>query len=506
MAQTNAARLVLDKDFIVGEIDKRIYGSLIEHMERVVYGGIYEPGHPEADEKGFRKDVIQTVRDLQIPLIRYPGGNFLSGYNWEDGVGPVEQRPKRLDLAWTAVESNEVGLNEFMHWAELAGVENNLAVNLGTRGMDAARNLVEYCNTSGGTYWSDLRKSHGRKEPYKIKTWCLGNEMDGPWQIGHKTAVEYGRLAQETAKVMKWVDRSIELVACGSSTPAINTFPEWDATVLDHLYEHAEYISLHIYFHNKGNDYPNYLAKALEMDRQIKAVIATCDYIKAKKRSGKTMYLSFDEWGVWSQEERANRTAWKWSWDSPNEVSEGMYSFEDALLAGSMALTLINHADRVKIACWAQLVNHLSLFNTVKGGPLWKQTVFYPFLHASVFGRGTVLQSSISSPVYDSTEFTDVPYLDAAAVANPENDQLTIFAINRHLQEPLPMEAVLRGLGSYRPIEHIVYASEDPAAGNTENDPNRVVPYSKQDVKVDGETVHVLLPKASWNVIRLQKI
>ena len=282
MGENRKARMILDKDFKIGCVDKRIYGSFVEHLGRAVYGGIYEPGHPEADEKGFRKDVIQLVKELGVPIIRYPGGNFVSGYNWEDGIGPKENRPRRLELAWRTIETNQVGVNEFVEWTGLVDSEPMMAVNLGTRGPDAARNLVEYCNHPEGTYWSDLRKSHGYKDPHNIKVWCLGNEMDGPWQIGHKTAGEYGRVACETAKVMKWVDPSIELVACGSSNSRMSTFGEWEATVLDHTYEYVDYISLHTYYDNYENDVKNFLAKSLDMII-YKIGCFDCDYIKTRR-------------------------------------------------------------------------------------------------------------------------------------------------------------------------------------------------------------------------------
>jgi alpha-L-arabinofuranosidase len=281
------ARMVVDKAYKIAVVDERIYGSFIEHLGRAVYGGIYEPGHPEADEFGFRRDVIELVKELRVPIIRYPGGNMVSGYNWEDGVGPLEQRPRRLELAWRTIETNEVGSNEFAEWGRRVGAQVMMAVNLGTRGIDAARNLVEYCNHPGGSFYSDLRISHGWKEPHRIKTWCLGNEMDGPWQIGQKTMDEYGRIAQETAKAMRLVDDTIELVACGSSHSGMPTFPQWEATTLDHTYDTVDYISLHQYFGNRSKDSANYLASSLEMDRFIHTVISVCDYMKAKKRSKK---------------------------------------------------------------------------------------------------------------------------------------------------------------------------------------------------------------------------
>ena len=284
--------LAISRNKIISEVDPRLYGSFIEHMGRAVYEGIYEPKHPSANEKGFRKDVLSLIKELNVPLIRYPGGNFVSGYNWEDGIGPVEERPRRLDLAWRTIETNEVGLHEFMEWSKEANAEVNMAVNLGTRGIDEARNLLEYCNFEGGTYWSDLRKKNGTEKPFGIKTWSLGNEMDGPWQIGHKTADEYGRLAEETAKAMKLVDDSIELVVCGSSTSKMPTFGSWEMTVLEHAYEHVDYLSLHCYYGNPENDLENYLAQSLDMDRFIKGVVAMCDAIKSKKGSNKKINLS----------------------------------------------------------------------------------------------------------------------------------------------------------------------------------------------------------------------
>ena len=278
------ARIVVDRDFRLGQVDPRLYGAFVEHLGRAVYGGIYEPGHPTADEMGFRGDVLEMVRELGVPFVRYPGGNFVSGYDWRDGVGPVAERPRRLDLAWTSTETNAVGTNEFAAWASRAGAEVNLAVNLGTGGIDEARNLVEYCNHPGGSYWSDLRRSHGVSEPHGVKTWCLGNEMDALWQLGHKTADEYGRLACQTAIAMKWVDPAIELVACGSSHGKMPTFPQWEATVLDHVYEYVDYLSLHTYARNLDDDLGAFLAQSLAMDEQIRTVIATCDFVKAKKR------------------------------------------------------------------------------------------------------------------------------------------------------------------------------------------------------------------------------
>jgi alpha-N-arabinofuranosidase len=497
------ARIIFDRDFRIGAIDPRLYGSFIEHMGRAVYGGIYEPGHPTANEQGFRQDVLRLVQDLGTPFVRYPGGNFVSGYRWEDGVGPVEERPRRLDLAWKSTEPNTVGTNEFAAWARQAGAEANLAVNLGTRGIEAAANLVEYCNHPGGSYWSDQRIAHGVREPHGIKVWCLGNEMDGPWQIGHKTAEEYGRLAQEAAKVMKLVDPTIELVACGSSNRRMPTFPAWEATVLDHTYEHVEYISLHTYYGNHDGNLGTFLARALDMDEFIRTVAAICDYIRAKKRARNVLRLSFDEWNVWYHSRAADRQRTPWTFAPP--LAEEMYTLTDALVAGTMLITLLRHADRVKIACLAQLVNVLAPITTVTGGPAWRQTIYYPFLHASRYGRGVALDLQVSSPRYDDPEFDAVPYLAAMATLDEAQEQATIFAVNRSQDEALPLVGDLRGLPDYRVVEHLMLTHDDPDAGNTAAAPDRVQPHAGGDAALTDGQLTATLSRLSWNVIRLAR-
>lgn len=497
------ADIILDKNYVIGQVDKRIYGSFIEHLGRAVYGGIYEPGSPFADEMGFRKDVIELVKELRVPLVRYPGGNFVSGYNWEDGVGPVEKRPKRTELAWGTVETNEVGLNEFVQWTKKVGAEPMMAVNLGTRGVNEARELVEYCNHPGGTYLSDLRKSHGYKEPHNIKTWCLGNEMDGSWQIGHKTAEEYGRIACESAKVMKWVDPGIELVVCGSSHKAMPTFAEWESRVLEHTYDYVDYISLHTYYGCSDGDTANFLARSTDMEEFIKSVISICDYMKAKKRSKKIINLSFDEWNVWYHSNEADRKIERWS-IAPHQL-EDIYTFEDALVVGCMLITLLKHVDRVKIACLAQLVNVIAPIMTQNGGGSWRQTIFYPFMHASVFGRGCVLNSIIKSPVYDSKDFCSVPYIDSVSVLNEEKGELTIFAVNRDMEDSILLEIDARDFKDYRVFEHIVYECDDVTAVNNAQNPDNVLPHKGGKSGIEDGHVKAILNKLSWNVIRLKK-
>ncbi|MDN4524133.1 alpha-N-arabinofuranosidase [Fictibacillus fluitans] len=501
MAQLDKAKMIVDKDFRIADIDERIYGSFIEHLGRAVYGGIYEPDHPSANENGFRMDVIELVKQLNVPIVRYPGGNMVSAYNWEDGVGPKEERPRRLELAWRTIENNHVGTNEFAQWTKEANSEVMMAVNLGTRGIDAARNLLEYCNHPEGTYYSDLRIKHGYREPHKIKTWCLGNEMDGPWQIGHKTADEYGRLAVETAKAMRLVDPSIELVSCGSSGIQMPTFPEWEAKTLDHTYEYVDFVSLHQYYGNQDNDSANYLAKTMDMDHFIKTVISTCDYIQAKKRSKKKIHLSFDEWNVWYHSKDHDTKLDPWTIAPPQ--LEDHYNFEDALLVGSMLITLLKHADRVKMACMAQLVNVIAPIMAEQGGS-WKQTIFYPYMHASAFGRGVSLQPVVSSPLHDTKDYTDVPYLDSAVVYNEEKEEVTIFALNRHLSESLPLTADVRSFADYSLVEHMVLENDDLKAVNSLNE-EKVKPHGNGSAELKDGIIEAQLSKASWNVIRLAK-
>ena len=495
------ATLTTSRTRTISEIDSRIYGSFIEHLGRAVYGGIYEPNHDTANERGFRKDVIELIKKLNVPLVRYPGGNFVSGYNWEDSVGPVEDRPTRLELAWRSIETNEVGLHEFAEWAREIDAEVNMAVNLGTRGIDAARNLLEYCNFEGGTYWSELRKQHGQEEPFNFKTWCLGNEMDGPWQIGHKTADEYGRLAAETAKVMKLVDDSIELVLCGSSYPSMPSFGEWERKVLEHAYEYIDYLSLHNYYGNPTNDVENYLAQSLDMDRFIKGVISICDSVKATKRSNKQINLSFDEWNIWYHTLETDKMIEPWQVGPP--LLEDIYNFEDALVVGCLLITLLKNSDRVKIACLAQLVNVIAPIMTEKNGDVWVQPTFYPFLQVSNYGRGKALECVIESDTYNSSDFNNVPYLEGIVVHNEENNEVVIFSVNRSTKENMDISIVLEGFEIIRIIESTKLSGYDIKLNNQDNH-NAIKLETNSQVEIIQNEVIANLDFLSWNMIRVE--
>ena len=500
------AKIILDKDYRVSRVDERLFGSFIEHLGRAVYGGIYEPGHPLADDLGFRTDVIEAVKKLGVPIVRYPGGNFVSGFHWEDSVGPVANRPKRLDLAWFTTETNEVGLHEFARWADRAGAEMMYAINLGTRGPEQARDIVEYANHRGGSKFSDLRIANGKKDPFNIKVWCLGNEMDGPWQMGRKTAGEYGHIANEAAKMMKWVDPSIEVVACGSSSSEMPTFGSWELDMLDQCYDNIDYVSLHRYYGNPTGDTPGFLARTMDMDDFIHSVTSICDAVKGKKHSKKQVNLSFDEWNVWYHSNEQDKEIWKREkWGRALPLLEDIYNFEDALLVGSMLLTLLRNADRVKIACLAQLVNVIAPIMTRNGGGCWAQTIYYPFMHASQYGRGTVLKAVVQSPVYDCSDYEGVPTIDTAATLS-DDGSVTVFCVNRDLSEPCLLDLDLRSFGDLRMTDHIVLHHDDVKAINTEENPFNVAPATLPLTELDSGRAEIPIPPLSWNVLRFSGV
>jgi alpha-N-arabinofuranosidase len=494
------ARLVLDPAFTVGSVDPRLFGSFVEHVGRCVYTGIYEPGHPAADADGLRTDVLDLVRELGVTVIRYPGGNFVSGYDWEDGVGPADQRPVRRDAAWRSIETNQFGLGEFMSFLGKAGAEPMLAVNLGTRGMAEAVQLLEYANHPGGTARSDLRASHGDKDPYGIRLWCLGNEMDGPWQIGHKTADEYGRLAAATAWAMRLTDPDIQLVACGSSSHAMPTFGAWEATVLEHAYDMIDYISMHAYYEEKDGDRDSFLASAVDMEAFIGSVAATCDYAAARLKSNKKIGISFDEWNVWYSSRTLGQPVREWS--TAPRLIEDLYSVTDAVVTGSLLIALLRHSDRVRVACLAQLVNAIAPIMTEPGGAAWRQTTFYPFALTSRYGRGTVLAAEPESPAIPTARHGDVPAVHATAVIREDDGEVTVFAVNRDRTAPVELFVEFRGLRPTAVLEHRAIADPDEDACNTVEQPDRVTPTPLRGVTMAEGSARVVLPPMSWNIVR----
>ena len=494
-------RLIVDKDFRVGEVDPRLYGSFIEHLGRAVYNGIWQPEHPSSDENGFRTDVIDLVKELGVTNVRYPGGNYVSNLRWEDSVGPVDERRARLDLAWRTLEPNRVGIQEFSRWAKAADCSVMLSVNLGTRGVSDALNLLEYCNLDTNSYYADLRRRHGDADPYNIRLWCLGNEMDGPWQMGHKEAKEYGRLASETSKAMKMMDPSIETVICGSSGAFMPTFGTWEATVLGEAYDDVDYISLHQYWSNAAGDTADFLAGADDLETYLRSVIAACDYVKGVRHSRKTINLSFDEWNVWYHSmEQDNEDMASRPWREHPHLLEDQYTFEDALMDALALIRFLQHADRVKIACLAQLVNVIAPIMTEDDGPAWRQTIYWPFCLVSQYGRGTALQRVLQGGDHPTSHHDHVTDVEAAAVYDERKGQVAVFAVNRNVEEAVLFEADLRGFEGYRLAEFLALENNDLTAVNSAAcEPVR--PVGRSDGRMDGGIFTAVLKPASFVTI-----
>ena len=499
------SRIFVDSRRTIAPLDRNLFGSFLEHLGRAIYEGIYDPGSKLSDSNGFRTDVLAEIKKLGVPVVRYPGGNFVSGYNWLDGVGPKQERPRVLDKAWNSMNSNQFGTNEFMAWCKAVGTEPLMGLNLGTGTPEQAAALVEYCNVDKGTEWSELRRKHGFNEPYKVKRWCLGNEMDGPWQIGHITATEYGMKAQDAARQMRYVDPSLQLIACGSSGPLMPTYLEWDREVLEQCYDYVDALSLHRYFGNTpedtGNDSEKFVAMNLTMDRQIAETLAVCDLVRGQKRSPKKLWLSFDEWNVWYRER--NGDAVNGHRQEAPHLLEEVYDLEDALLVGGLVITLLRNADRVKLACLAQLVNVIAPIMT-NGAGLFRQTIYYPYSWALQYAHGSVLNLLVQSPTYEVAKMDPVPYVDAAGTLNPENGQTSLFLLNRDLSKAREVEVVWEDNPGTRVVTSLVLTGNDLKAVNGFDAPQRVQPQSLDKPSTTGGRTRLELPPRSYSVIQWQ--
>jgi alpha-N-arabinofuranosidase len=498
---TASARI--DPLLAVAPLDHRVFGTFVEHMGRCVYSGIYEPGHPTADADGFRADVMELVRELGVTIVRYPGGNYVSGYRWEDTVGPVVDRPARLDLAWHTLETNEFGLDEFIRWTRKAGVEPMMALNFGTRGLESAIDVVEYANHPGGTALSDRRIANGAAEPYGIRMWCLGNEMDGPWQVGHRTPAEYARLAAETARALRMFDPKLELVACGSSGSAMPTFGTWEAAVLEEAYELVDYISLHTYYEEVDGDLASFLASGHDLDRFIQRVAATADHVGGKLQSTKRIQLSVDEWNVWhisKLDAQVPATEWR----RAPRLSEEPYTVADAVVVGSLLITLLKHADRVTCACLAQLVNVIAPIRAEPGGAAWRQATFHPFSLTAANARGIVLGVPVEAPSVATPKYGDVPAIDAVATLDEADGRVAVFVVNRHPTEVMDLAVDVSRSGATTIDQVLQIADADVHAVNTESEPDRVVPHPVRDASLTAGRLALQLPPVSWTMATLR--
>ena len=498
----SATRVYLDSRRTVAPLDRNLFGSFLEHLGRAIYGGVYEPGSKLSDTNGFRTDVLGEVKHLGVPIIRYPGGNFVSGYHWLDGVGPKRDRPRVLEKAWNSIETNQFGTNEFLAWCRSVGATPLMGVNLGTGTPEQAAALLEYCNVEKGTRWSDLRREHGIAEPHHVAHWCLGNEMDGPWQIGHMSASEYGLKAADAARQMRYVDRSVKLVACGSSGPFMPTYLEWDREVLEQCFDYVDGISLHRYFGNAretNTDSTKYLAMNLSMERQIAEIAAVCDYVQGRKRSAKRLWLSFDEWNVWYRTTTGDAVDGKRR-EAPHLLEE-VYNLEDALLVGGLINSLIRNSDRVKIACLAQLVNVIAPIVTNSSG-LLRQTIFFPYSWALQFARGAALNLLIESPRYEVPGMDQVPYLDVAATYNGESKEFAVFLLNRDLSKSREVELLWEDNAPSRVVDSVILTGDDLKAFNSFEAPERVKPQPFEKPSTAGMRTRFEVPPRSYSAIQ----
>ena len=499
----DVVRVYLDSRRVIAPLDRNLFGSFLEHLGRAIYEGVYDPGSKLSDTNGFRKDVIGEIRQMGVPIVRYPGGNFVSGYNWLDGVGPKESRPRVLDKAWNTINTNQFGTNEFMAWCRAAGTEPLMGLNLGTGTPEEAAALVEYCNLDQGTKWSDLRRKHGFAEPYYVKRWCLGNEMDGPWQIGHMTATEYGMKAQDAARQMRYVDPSLQLIACGSSGPFMPTYLEWDREVLEQCYDYVDGLSLHRYFTNApadtGGDSSKFLAMNLSMEQQIAETVAVCDLVRGHKRSPKQLWLSFDEWNVWYRA-RSGDFANGHHREAPHLLEE-VYNLEDALLVGGLLNSLLRNANRVRLACLAQLINVIAPIMTSANG-LLLQTIYYPYNWALQYARGSVLTALVESPTYEVQRMGQVPYVDVAATINPEDGKVGTFVLNRDLSKPRVVEINWQDKAPGQVLVAAVLTGTDLKAFNTFESPRKVAPQDFGKPSTVGSRTRFEVPARSYTVIQ----
>ena len=483
-ARAEEARIVVNTDRVIDEIDPMIYGNFIEHLGRCIYGGIYEENSPLSDEQGFRKDVLRATKELSVTNVRYPGGNFVSGYHWEDGIGPKEGRPVRMELAWNARESNRFGTDEFIDWCRKAGVEPYICVNMGTGTLDEARYWVEYCNIDGGTYYSDLRKKNGHDVPHKVKYWGLGNEIDGPWQMGHKNAEDYGKFALEAAKLMKWTDPEIKLIASGSSY-FVGDWVDWNRTVLKYLRNHVDYISLHTYVGNRDNDYYEFMSQSMNVEKRIKILEGIIREVLHDKPE-KKIYIAYDEWNVWYRA-------------SGEEGIEERYNLEDALVVASFLNAFVRNAHIVKIANLAQLVNVIAPIYTSKEGQ-FLQTTYYPIALFARHCRVKSIQPVVQCESYEKGEFKSVPLLDVSA--SYSDGYLVLNVLNRSMDKPIDTK-IESGPGNFGAAGE-VYEVNGPALNSINSFEETNVGIAQKSVTASGKEFRYTFPPHSFTLIKIK--
>ncbi len=431
-AQTKTARIKIDTDRVIGEVDPHLFGNFTEHLGRCIYGGIFEEGGKFSDADGFRKDVMEATRQMGVTLLRWPGGNFASGYNWIDGIGPRDQRPARRDHAWGALESNRFGTDEFLQYCERLKVEPYLCINAGLGTVEQARNWVEYCNEPADTAWARMRRKNGREKPWGVKYWGLGNEIDGPWQLGHKNANDYATFALEAAKAMRRADDSIQLIASGSSNfRADSDWIGWNRTVLERLKTEIDYLSLHTYIGNADNKFEKFLAVSRDLDDRIEVVEGQIKAARVGTPNARPIHIAFDEWNVWYRARGGSE------FEVGRTGLEEKYNFEDALAMGMFYNSFFRHAESVKMANLAQLVNVIAPIFTNKDG-MFLQTIYFPLAEYAKQSGNTALNVQVDSPQYKPDNGRALGYLDVSSTFNAKTRELYVNVLNRSEQADLP--------------------------------------------------------------------
>jgi alpha-L-arabinofuranosidase len=465
----------IDLDRKLGRIDRRIYGSFIEHLGRCIYGGVVEDGSPLADQRGFRMDVLEAARALRIPILRWPGGNFVSGYHWTDGIGPREKRPRRMELAWRGEEPNTFGTDEFIEYCRALGAEPYICINMGSGSMDEAQAWVEYCNGTGNTHWANLRRANGHDAPHNVRYWGLGNEMYGAWQIGASTAEDYVKKARTFAAIMKWTDPSIELVSCGQWG-----WTDWDRTVIDGLAAYVRYHSVHLYT-GSGDYWRNVL-----MPHQAERALRVCEALieRARYVQGITqpIGIAFDEWNVWYRTRDPEL----------RQIGiEEQYDLSDALTVATFLNVFIRHCRSVEIANFAQMVNAIAaIFTNTEG--LFLQTVYHPLRLYAEHAQEVALDVFVDSPMYELTTEQDAhqatptdrqwtvadlgpfPLLDVTATCDPSRHELCLAVVNRSPGEDIPTRIDLGAYSLDGELTAYEVNGQDPAARNSFEQPHAV--------------------------------
>nr|WP_319997724.1 alpha-L-arabinofuranosidase C-terminal domain-containing protein [uncultured Draconibacterium sp.] len=478
-AQQNA-RIKIDTDRQIDTVDPNIYSAFVEPIRTVVYGSIYDPESPFADENGFRQDFIDLLKELNVRSVRWPGGNFVSGYNWEDGIGPKDQRPAKMDLAWKQIESNQMGTDEYAKFCSLIGADNFLCVNGGTGTLDDARNWVEYCNGEVGTYYADLRIKYGNEKPFNVKYVGLGNEVDGPWQMGQKSAEDYCKWALEAGKLISLLDEDIKLVASGASLyrPG-NDWVDWNDYVLDKMIGKIDYLSVHRYATEalpggrSNKVFSDHMSLGLDIDEKIETTQALIKKAMVKSESERPVYISFDEY------------------------SPGFGGLLSSLMLAQHLNSFIRHADVVKMANITMITNLVG--NSPEGD--FKNSVFHTFSLYSHNALGTALDVKTICDDYDNEVFKNIPYLDVTAVLNEADNKVIINVVNRHETDAIETNIDIQS-GEYagKATTNVINA-ESIGTRNTKD--AQPVQVESEQISFKGNTLLYSFPAHSFTQIEI---